>query len=582
MRCRGLLIALSALPAFWLEQNTEVRAQDAPAKTPTPECMTQPVHTTSGLVCGLEYEVADLEDGQKKDISAFLGVPYAQTTAGTNRWQPPLPIKDWSAELHSDVFTATRFGPSCPQKLNPGVQLDLSEDCLSLNIWTPTPLQSTTSAEPLPVMVFIYGGSFREGTSTNPLTNGSRLAATGDVVVVTLNYRVGALGFLSGTDGLDGNYGLMDQRLALRWVRDNISVFGGDPDNVTLFGESAGAMSVGLHLVSPESQPLFNAAILESNPYGLPYKELGTSRRFARILKYNLSCTFRGLDCLRSKSFEDVVEKQDAGLLPVASLLTGLSADLIWAPVIDGKQVPTQPNATAIAKPVIIGTNLNEGIIFAVPNQIKLPESKEKKVLKVDYELMLDVMFSAKTARLIKDHPRYKAHDGDNTDVFSHVVTDYLFTCANRRVMELASGPVWAYYFTHPPSYNVWPGIEECAPDKGTVCHAAELPFVFGNPQTAKIQAKPVPHKFNEDEERFSAQVMRYWSQFAKTHDPNADGSPDWPMFTTEAPVRQVLNTEVSQKSDLDANCSFWNGIGFNEPGLLARWFRFGRNNNKN
>ncbi len=582
MRRRGLTIALSVLLVLLLWQIIPARLEDTPSKAtisipPRADCATKPVHTTSGLVCGLEYEVKEFETGHEKAISAFLSIPYAQTTAGENRWQRPRPIKDWSAELHSDIFRATRFGPSCPQKRRPGVELEFSEDCLSLSVWTPVPLQETATADPRPVMVFIYGGSFKEGTSTNPLTNGSRLAATGDVVVVTLNYRVGALGFLSGTDNLNGNYGLLDQRLALRWVRDNISVFGGDPDNVALFGESAGAMSVGLHLISPESEPLFHAAILESNPYGLPYKSLSTSRRFARILKYNLGCAFRGLDCLRSKSFQDVVANQDAGLLPAASIVTGLSASLIWAPIIDGKQISTQPNVTSITKPVIVGTNLDEGIIFAVSSQKSLPGEDKKGVPKSDYERMLDVMYSVKTAERIKDVPRYKPHDGDNTDVFSHVVTDYLFSCANRNVMELATGPVWGYEFTHPPSYNVWPEIEECAPSNDTVCHAAELPFVFGNPQTAQIQAKRVPHTFSDDEKRLSTQVMRYWSKFAKTHDPNTDGNPDWPKFTKEAPVRQILDTKVSNTSEFEANCAFWNEVGYNEPGLLGRIFRLGR-----
>ena len=123
-------------------------------------------------------------------------------------------------------------------------------------------------------MVFLYGGSFVDGNTSNPLFDGRHLASVGDVVVVTLNYRMGALGFLAGIDGLKGNYGLMDQRLAMEWVRVNIARFGGDPDKVTLFGQSAGAMSVGLHLISPASQPLFDAAIIESNPYGIPYKSL--------------------------------------------------------------------------------------------------------------------------------------------------------------------------------------------------------------------------------------------------------------------------------------------------------------------
>ncbi|MGI9404411.1 MAG: carboxylesterase/lipase family protein [Hyphomicrobium sp.] len=574
--CR-LLVVFCVFLALPLSPFAVAHAKEASAKATTAaatQCSTPTVHTTSGLVCGLEHEVAGNPVPTAKPISAFLGVPYAQSTAGNNRWAPPKPIVQWSAELRSDIFKATRFGPTCPQKLRPGIDLELSEDCLSLNIWTPVPLQQIGSSDPVPVMVFIYGGSFREGTTSNPLYDARHLAAKGGVVVVSVNYRVGALGFLSGIDGLKGNYGLMDQRLALEWVHDNIAEFGGDPDRITLFGESAGAMSVGLHLISPESQPLFNAAIIESNPYAIPYKSLGVSTRFATILKSSLGCEFEGLSCLRAKSFDEIVAQQQAGMLPIVSLLTGFAAELIWAPVVDGKQVPAQPSASAITKPAIIGTNLNEGIIFAVSQQTRLGGGKEK-VLKLQYELMLDVMFSVETAGRIKAHPRYKPHGGDNTNVLSHLITDYLFTCANRHVMAQAKAPVWAYQFTHPPSYDIWPDIKQCAPAKDTVCHAAELPFVFANADTAQIQAKPQRHVLQPDEKRLSRLVMRYWMQFAKRENPNADGSPKWVQFKKESPSRLILNTKTASKTDLDANCAFWDEIGYNMPGFLERVRKF-------
>lgn len=570
--CR-LLVALCLLVALSLSPFTAATAEEASSEASAAaatQCSTATIHTSSGLVCGLEQEVARISQGASKSISAFLGIPYAQSTAGDNRWAPPKPIVQWSAELRSDIHMATRFGPSCPQKLKPGIQLELSEDCLNLNIWTPVPLQKIGSSDPVPVMVFIYGGSFREGTTSNPLYDARNLGATGGVLVVTINYRVGALGFLSGTDGLKGNFGLMDQRLALEWVHDNIAEFGGDPDKITLFGESAGAMSVGLHLISPESQPLFNAAIMESNPYGIPYKSLAISKRFATIFKFNLDCEFEGLACLREKPFQEVVAQQSSGMLPIVSLLTGSAAELIWAPVVDGKEVPAQPSASAITKPAIIGTNLNEGIIFAVSQQTKLGGG-HKKVLKLQYEVMLEIMFSGKIAHRIKAHPRYKPHDGDNTNVLSHLITDYLFTCPNRLVMEQAKAPVWAYQFTRPPSYNVWPNIKQCAPDKDTVCHAGELPFVFANAQTAQIQAKPQRHELQPDEKQLSRLVMSYWAQFAKREDPNADGSPNWPRFTKAAPTRFILNTKTASKTDLDANCAFWNEIGYDMPGFLER-----------
>lgn len=571
---RRLFIAFFAPFVVLLSSLSAPNAQESSSNEARAECSTATVHTTGGLVCGLELDVAENPSNAAVPISAFLGIPYAQSTAGDNRWTPPKPIEQWSAELRSDIHKATRFGPSCPQKLSPGIELDLSEDCLCLNVWTPVSLPQTSGSEPVPVMVFIYGGSFREGTTSNPLYDARHLAAAGEVVVVTVNYRVGVLGFLSGIDGLTGNYGLMDQRLALEWVHDNIAEFGGDPDRITLFGESAGAMSVGLHLISPESQPLFNAAIIESNPYGIPYKSLDVSKRFATIFKFDMGCEFEGLKCLRAKPFDEIVAQQQKGMLPIVSLLTGFAAELIWAPVIDGEQVPAQPTASAITKPAIIGTNLNEGIIFAVSQQTRLGGGN-KTVLKLQYELMLDVMFSVETAGRIKAHPRYKPHDGDNTNVLSQLITDYLFTCPNHHVMSQSKAPVWAYQFTHPPSYNVWPEIKLCAPDKKTVCHAAELPFVFANPKTAQIQAKPQRHVLRPDEKRLSQLVTHYWAEFAKQENPNADANPKWVRFSKQTPTRFILNTKTATTTDLDASCAFWDKIGYNMPGFLERVRKF-------
>lgn len=545
------------------------------AATVEKSCSTSAVRTSSGILCGLKQEVANnANGGPGRRISAFLGIPYGESTSEHNRWAPPVPLKLTSVDPGADPWPATRFGPSCPQALKPGVHLDLSEDCLSLNIWTPVALEQVASADPLPVMVFLYGGSFVGGNTSNPLFDGRHLASLGDVLVVTLNYRLGALGFLAGIDDLKGNYGLMDQRLAMEWVQDNIAQFGGDPDKVTLFGQSAGAMSVGLHLISPASQPLFDAAIIESNPYGIPYKSLDLAAHFASILQSDLGCEREGLRCLRGKPFEHLVAHQDAGIIPMVSILSGFATELIWAPVIDGEQVPAQPSASAITKPVIIGTNLNEGIIFAVSQQTRFGGNKPR-VLKLEYVLMLDLMFPLDTARRIKAHPRYGPQAGDNTTVMSHLVTDYLFTCANRHVMAQAEAPVWGYQFTQPPSFNIWPDIALCAPATKTVCHAAELPFVFANADTAEIQGEPQRHVLQPDEQRLSRSVIGYWTGFAKHQDPNADGRPEWAQFTAASPTRFILDLKAESKTDLNSNCAFWDEVGYDSPGFLERVSKF-------
>ena len=221
------------------------------------------VDAPAGKVCGLAI-AAPAETGRA--LYSYRGIPYALPPVADLRWAAPQPYPRWR-----HLRPATSFGAICPQD---GVATGDSEDCLFLNIWTPR--AAVERDKRLPVMVFIHGGYFVFGAGSLPLYDGSYLAASGDVVVVTLNYRLGALGFLAVPElGLTGNYGILDQRLALRWVAENIAAFGGDPRKVTIFGESAGAMSVGLHLFSiPANRDRFRAAIMESNPLAIPYPSL--------------------------------------------------------------------------------------------------------------------------------------------------------------------------------------------------------------------------------------------------------------------------------------------------------------------
>jgi len=220
------------------------------------------VDAPAGAICGLAIAAPPTT---KRDLYNYRGIPYALPPVGDLRWAAPEPYPRWS-----DLRAATSFGAVCPQD---GVASD-SEDCLFLNIWTPR--AAVDRGKHRPVLVFIHGGYFVFGAGSLPSYDGGYLAASGNVVVVTLNYRLGALGFLAVPElGLTGNYGILDQRQALGWVAENIAAFGGDPSKVTIFGESAGAMSVGLHLFSiPADRGLFRAAIMESNPLALPYPSL--------------------------------------------------------------------------------------------------------------------------------------------------------------------------------------------------------------------------------------------------------------------------------------------------------------------
>ena len=518
-------------------------------ETVAQNCTAERIETSSGSVCGIS------QSGQT-EVRAYLGIPYGQSTAGANRWAPPAPVA-----RKTETINATDFGPICPQGKVGSVAM--SEDCLSLNVWTPAPASDAA----LPVMVFIHGGAFVIGSSRNPLYDAGKLAAKGEVVVVTLNYRLGALGFLTGLEGLSGNYGLLDQQLALKWVRDNIAGFGGDPGKVTLFGESAGAMSVGLHLVAPSSDPFFRAAIMQSNPYGITFKTPAQAKQLAMTLRDSLGCEQGGIDCMRSRSFQAVLADQRSGLLRLEGLLSGFSGYLVWAPVIDGALIPAQPVESAIAKPALIGSNRDEGELFAMTGQ--LGGGDKTDIGKIEYQLALNLMFPLKTVREIRQFARYQPRRGDNTLALAQLITDYIFTCANRHVMSRASESVFGYLFSHPPSYDMWPQIPLCAPDQEKVCHAFELPFVFGNPTTITEQPYPVAHEFTPAERALSEQLIGYWTRFATTLQPNQDGAFQWPPFQSKQPLRVIFDETLSTESELGANCGFWDSLGYAASGAF-------------
>lgn len=511
-------------------------------------CTTSPIATNAGPVCGFHQK------SSKGTTRAYLGIPYAASPAGNNRWRAPQPVTPWSTPLN-----ATTFGPACPQKHGPDAPYDQSEDCLSLNIWAPE------KADKRPVMVFIHGGAFVEGSSGAKVYQGQNLAAQGNVVIVSLNYRLGALGFLTGIEGLDGNYGFLDQQQALRWVRDNIAKFGGDPNNVTLFGESAGAMSIGIHLISPVSQPLFHAAIMQSNPYGVPLRSIDMSNRAAANLRRDIGCSgdpAHALQCMRQAPLNRLIKYQFSAGSELQGLLTGIADMLQWAPVIDRTNIPHQPVEAKINKPVIIGTNGMEGAAFAGLIDQKLKTVSERLYNGAANALLDDAAYAA-----VLRHPVYAPRPGDNSERFGRLTTDFAFACAARHVLSRAKGPAFGYAFLHQTSYDVWPGLALCIPPDGgfAPCHMAELPFVFGNPYTVSDRKDPARQKFTPQEQTLSDEMIRYWTHFATHH--RLDGvTPAWP----QRPAVQVFD-KVAQTSPagLDNQCAFWDQFGYVQTGIF-------------
>lgn len=286
-------------------------------------------------------------------VSAFLGIPFAEPPVGPRRFLPPEPKRPWPG-----VLDATAFQSVCYQyvdTLYPGFEgtemwnpnRELSEDCLYLNVWTPYPRPKT----PTPVLVWIYGGGFYSGASSLDVYDGRFLAQAEGTVLVSMNYRVGAFGFLAlpGSREAPGNVGLLDQRLALRWVRENVAAFGGDPMSVTLFGESAGAASVGMHLLSPPSRDLFHRAVLQSGAPNGPWATvgMGEARRRATLLAGLVGCPPGGagsndtelVACLRTRPAQDLVD-HEWHVLPQESVFR-----FSFVPVVDGDFLSDTPEA---------------------------------------------------------------------------------------------------------------------------------------------------------------------------------------------------------------------------------------------
>ena len=503
LKARFLLVALAAFISISF-------ATVVYAERPT-TLVTAPSGTFKGEVIEVNETKAQV----------FLGIPFAESTSDENRWMAPVPKK-----RRAQVFNATVYGDICPQNYaTPG--LKVSEDCLNLNIWTPETAKKGTD---LPVMLYIYGGSFVGGENSSPWYDGAYLAASRDVIVVSNNYRVGIFGFLA-TEELDGNYGFLDQQLGMQWVKDNIAEFGGDPLNITLFGESAGAISVGLHLFSaPGSSDLFTRGIMESNPLGLPIKKLESARSEGELLfRYS---DVQNLSDLRKSSWKEVLKVQESFDDWSSTYQFGLEYVLPWSPVSDGKVLQHEPvlaNFNGSPKPFIIGTNKNEGYLFIEfikdamgTDTISIPS----------YLSGISPQFGGRTAKTYDNY-----HDTRGTDqgwAWGDLMTDRFFRVGEQNLLRNSSVPRWAYQFDHQPSFPVW-GHTMCR-EPGNVCHGDEIPFVF--------HTTPPDRAFTPREVALSNQIIDYWTNFAKTGNPNSPSLPEWPQYSRETDKIMVLDIE--------------------------------------
>jgi para-nitrobenzyl esterase len=489
--------------------------------------------------------------------NTFLGIPYAEPPVGALRWQPPKPHAPWSNPLD-----ASHLGSPCPQPTDVSALIGAqtqnmmgAEDCLFLNIYTP----ANAANKKLPVMVWIHGGAYIFGSGGD--YDGSALAEDNNVIVVTLNYRLGSLGFLAlpslgaeSADHTSGNYGLMDQQLALTWVQDQIAVFGGDPGNITLFGESAGGSSVCYQLLSPKAKGLFQKAILESGvclaPQGVV--QMADAETTGQTFAEALGC--KDADCLRGKPVADVTT------MPSKSI--GIGGQGTWGAVYGDSILPL-PASQAFATgrfnqvPIINGTNHDEGRLFAF-----LYASTQKPVTAISYPAILQFTYAAKATNILAQYPLKDTVPP--ALAYSTMLTDGTFSCPNYRLEGLLAKyvPTFAYEFNDPEAVSsvgaltafLMPGVSLGA------YHSSEIAYIF---RTRNALADPA--HFTPQQDALSKQMVRYWVAFAQNSTPNGGDSPRWEPFKAGGLNMQNLAPDgISQVKDFanDHQCAFWDSLG--------------------
>jgi para-nitrobenzyl esterase len=497
-------------------------------------------------------------------VRQFLGVRYAQPVTFNLRWKPPQPVTP-------SVVTqdATHFGNHCPQGPTPFGNATLTEDCLFLNVYAPNRSDDhdfnrddgrhSDGADGRPVMVWIHGGALAVGESNE--YDATKLVQRG-VVVVTINYRLGALGFLAhpaltgeSPDHISGNYGIQDQQAALKWVRRNISAFGGNPEKVTMFGESAGGLSTFVNLVSPTANGLFHRAIVESGAYLLTQPTLARAEaagtNFANIVQCNQPNPTDVLTCLRA--------------LPVSTILS--VASFSPAPNVDGK-VLTQSISPALASgqfnrvPLMNGSNHDEWNLFVALDFDLTGHPVTAATYPAAIAATIGVLPTNPAVALVQAQ-----YPGGSFPTYDQAVgalgTDAIFACPARFADELASAfvPTFAYEFNDGNApQNFLPAVSF----PYGASHASEIQYIFpvANPPGFGLNLPQTP--LNGNQRRLSDKMVGYWTEFAKSGDPNGNGSPHWPQFERG---RQVMQSLVPPTPTTETNfatahqCAFWDQL---------------------
>ncbi|XP_037116143.1 neuroligin-2a isoform X1 [Syngnathus acus] len=535
-----------------------------------------PVVTTNyGKLRGIKK---DLNNEILGPVEQYLGVPYATAPIGDRRFQPPEAPGSWQ-----EIRNATQFAPVCPQNVHgvlPEIMLPVwftdnldvaagyiqnqSEDCLYLNVYVPTedgPLtkkhdesaankprdEDIRDRRKKPVMLFIHGGSYMEGTGN--MFDASVLAAYGNVIVVTMNYRLGVLGFLStGDQSAKGNYGLLDQIQALRWLNENIGHFGGDPERITIFGSGAGASCVNLLILSHHSEGLFHRAIAQSgtaiSSWSVNYQPL----KYTKILARKVGCTYSEtadlVDCLRRKNFRELVDQD----------IQPARYHIAFGPVVDGDVVPDDPEILMqqgefLNYDMLIGVNQGEGLKFVDDSE----DNDGISAAAFDYTIsnFVDNLYGYPEGKdILRETIKFMYTDWadrDNGDMRRKTLlalfTDHQWVApavATAKLHAEFQSPVYFYTFYHHCQ-------TETRPEWADAAHGDEIPYVFGVPMIGATDLFPC--NFSKNDVMLSAVVMTYWTNFAKTGDPNLPVPQDTKFIHTK-PNRfeEVIWTKFNSK----------------------------------
>jgi para-nitrobenzyl esterase len=506
--------------------------------------------------------VVQINDGpirgyKSEGVDIFLGIPYAAPPIGPLRWMSPQPVNPWHK-----VLDALAFGNTCVQTnaLEGFAAPSNHEDCLYLNVFAPAYTDDDRESHregsgKRPVMVWLHGGGNIDGESND--YDATKLARDGGVVVVTLNYRLSVFGFLAHP-ALDSeghaaaNYGLMDQQFALSWVQRNIAVFGGDPQDVTIFGESAGGFNVLANIASPTASGLFQRAIVESGAYSVTQATLAQAEGVGTAFATAVGCPDQTAACLRSLSVQDIINKGSdytGGVLG----LPGQAVIAIDGTILAQSIVDTLKSGQFNRVPVNNGTNRDEATWLVAVEELATGHI----MTAVDYPNAILGYFGAANGPLVLVRYSLAAYNSPS-EAYAAAITAAFFACPARRINRLLVKyvPTYGYEFA-----------DETAPSS-----PPPVSFPYGAAHTFEMQylfphyhgAAGIVNNLNPAQARLSDQIVSYWTRFAKSGNPNSDETPDWPRYDAALDQYQSLQLPIPSTTSAFADehdCEFWDSL---------------------